>query len=273
MINKPASLLSTPPQRCLTQWQREALVALVDTFMPALSEEAVAAVQGALSPSAACDMKLVPEFLRTAGSQSYVCESIETAIAQRLTQAERLELTLLLTALSTRLGSALVLCCSPHRAAFSQRPLAERDAALLWLSRSYLGVHRKAFLALKRLILALCLSAVDSANQNSFWPAIRYTPIGTTQPKPATNELSAGVEERTAAIRQQLLPLPDDGASIEYDIVIVGSGAGGGVAAAALASAGHSILVLEKGQYIEPAQVTTLEKDGFDQMYEKAGCV
>jgi choline dehydrogenase-like flavoprotein len=44
----------------------------------------------------------------------------------------------------------------------------------------------------------------------------------------------------------------------EYDVIIVGSGAGGGMATKVLSEAGHSVAVVEAGPYFDPADPTTM---------------
>lgn len=53
--------------------------------------------------------------------------------------------------------------------------------------------------------------------------------------------------------------------------MLKGSGAGGSVAAAVLAKAGYSVLVIEKGSYIQQHKITQLEADALDTMYERHG--
>eukprot|EP01052_Picozoa_sp_SAG31_P024408 SAG31_NODE_2075_length_6509_cov_2.710764_1_plen_577_part_00 len=301
--------MAVAPPQCLSAAQRTALAALVDTFMPSLSDDEIDAVlqqlkQGApdrAPDSMPLDRSMVREYLSTTGAQVYVLAAIEEAMATRLNWNERTELSLLLAALSTRAGTAAVLCWSPFGRAFaercavssctaaqaehraiacslftlpavcSHRPRAEREAGMLFLASSPLSLHNKAFLGLKRLILALCLSATaneSAALRNPFWHAIGYAPIAAVHPKPPANAAAAA---GSATIQKQLLRLEDSQTELTVDCVVVGSGAGGSVAASELAKAGYSVLVLEKGKYIAPPAVTTLEKDGFDQMYEKAG--
>ncbi|KAL1919477.1 uncharacterized protein VTP21DRAFT_2170 [Calcarisporiella thermophila] len=58
---------------------------------------------------------------------------------------------------------------------------------------------------------------------------------------------------------------------LECDVVVVGSGAGGGVVAAELAKAGKSVIVIEKGEYVHQSELSLVESDAFERMYEGGG--
>jgi hypothetical protein len=60
-------------------------------------------------------------------------------------------------------------------------------------------------------------------------------------------------------VPQRLLPRNID-TSVNYDVIIVGSGLGGGVLASALADAGANVLVLEAGSYLFPTHVGNLPR-------------
>jgi choline dehydrogenase-like flavoprotein len=74
---------------------------------------------------------------------------------------------------------------------------------------------------------------------------------------------------REAELREPLdlkVDRPDTD-ELETEVCIVGSGAGGAILAYELATAGHDVLILERGKYVEPRHFTDNEVDMIGQLY------
>jgi choline dehydrogenase-like flavoprotein len=56
-------------------------------------------------------------------------------------------------------------------------------------------------------------------------------------------------------VNTQKVPITGNEMELEYDVVVVGSGAGGGVCAATLSQQGFKVLVLEKAEFVPPDEV------------------
>src|SRR4051812_2071417 len=65
--------------------------------------------------------------------------------------------------------------------------------------------------------------------------------------------------------------VPDDGQTLEADVVVVGSGSGGSVIAATLAQAGRKVIVLEAGGYLNESDFLGLELPAYQEMYWRGG--
>jgi choline dehydrogenase-like flavoprotein len=65
--------------------------------------------------------------------------------------------------------------------------------------------------------------------------------------------------------------VPDDGQTLEADVVVVGSGAGGSVIAATLAQAGRKVIVLEAGGYHNESDFLGLELPAYQEMFWRGG--
>jgi choline dehydrogenase-like flavoprotein len=57
----------------------------------------------------------------------------------------------------------------------------------------------------------------------------------------------------------------------ECDVLIIGSGAGGATTAATLAEAGHDVLIVEEGPWVEQGEVVPFSLDQMDRQYRSGG--
>lgn len=127
---------------------------------------------------------------------------------------------------------------------------------------------------------------VDENGENPAWKAIGYEvstdneePDKVSNMRPLQKGIIETMNESDLTLQKSLaekglkatLDSESNTLRVECDAVIIGSGCGGGVAAAALASAGHKVVVLEKGNYFTPKDYSSLEGPSMDQMYETGG--
>ncbi|GBF98468.1 long-chain-alcohol oxidase-like [Raphidocelis subcapitata] len=191
--------------------------------------------------------------------------------------------------------------------AYPDLPLKQRQAALLAWRHHWIKGLRAAYKAIKSVIVAVVFSSLDAAGANPFFGAVNYPGGAPKMPEPAPSPealqaeevLASAVVDARAALaaagpaglgryleRRGLRPAqPSDAARAEAaragreggalaavlsaDAVVVGSGAGGGVAAAQLAAAGLRVVVIEKGSWKRMADLTLLESESTQEMFER----
>jgi choline dehydrogenase-like flavoprotein len=140
---------------------------------------------------------------------------------------------------------------------FAELSQASREQVLMNIS---LASREGAFgiAGLIATILYFAYGVPDASGRNPSWVTFGYPgPIAAPpqEPKPITT-----LE-------------PQDGETLEADVVIVGSGAGGGVVAGKLAAAGLDVVVLEMGGYYNESDYNQLELWAFQQLYWRGGPV
>jgi long-chain-alcohol oxidase len=258
------------PAPKLSPRQLSALKGIIDALMPSLAPPDDGTV----------DDQEANESLRRfwehdLSSNPYYLAMIETTILRRLPPMESFQLGILLYLLSTVIGSALVLgSIQPiwTLQAFGDFSTDERFAALRNLQHSRFQEKRKIFNGLKRLICALAYSFVQQDNEkqtNPYWASIGYDgPCHwKLSPQEDARRIRQGGLEDFRQRKDAMIAVTQD-MDLEVDVVIVGSGSGGGVAADVLVSAGYSVIVVEKGPYVAPKDLTHLEADALSTMYE-----
>src|SRR5919205_1196002 len=111
--------------------------------------------------------------------------------------------------------------------------------------------------ALTGMTLFLHYGAPDpSTGQNPNWKVFGYPGPATPAPR----------------VEKPLVPVvPDDGAVLEADVCVVGSGAGGGTIAGVLAERGAKVVVLAASGYFNESDFTQLELQAYQEMYWRGG--
>lgn len=125
----------------------------------------------------------------------------------------------------------------------------------------------------------------DENSDNPAWEAIGYRPntdgnqCEVSRERPLQKGMVETMQETELTLVQSLeqkgLKVVEDPEekfyTIKCDVVVVGSGSGGGVAAAVLASSGHKVVVLEKGNYFTAADYSSLEGPSMSELFESGG--
>ncbi|HLO02331.1 MAG TPA: GMC family oxidoreductase [Symbiobacteriaceae bacterium] len=134
---------------------------------------------------------------------------------------------------------------------FSRLSVSEREERLRRWATSPIPTLRQAFQGLKRLAAFLYWAAPEQP-MRSTWG---YRQAERTQ-------------GATSTLRAQAVSDASDG---PYDAIVIGSGAGGGLIAGALAQRGMHVLILEKGGWVDQAELGGEELDGMNRLYLDRG--
>ncbi|KAL1363186.1 hypothetical protein HN51_011387 [Arachis hypogaea] len=229
----------------------------------------------------------------SASQHPYPHEVAEILVKRGLIEAVIL-IRVILWVLATRLGT-LLLCGSlsfggkwPFINNFSNMGLEKREKVVQkWLKHRFLTPIRLAFAYIKVLCVYCFFSSVDEKGDNPAWKAIGYEVAADEKQKNVSNNkrpLQKGIietmqEQSDSTLQQSLakkglnvtMDTKTNTLKLKCDAVVVGSGCGGGVAASVLSSAGHKVVVLEKGNYFASQDYSSLEGPSMDQLYETGG--
>ena len=133
---------------------------------------------------------------------------------------------------------------------------AQRETLLQRWAVSPVPQLRKGYLSLKKLTSIFFYGYAEPDAPNPNWPALGY-PGPIAEPPNYTRPI------------EPVVPAGD--LTLSCETVVVGSGAGGGVIAGELAEAGHDVIVVEKGPYVDRDAFDGLELAAMDRMYEQRG--
>ncbi|XP_076945298.1 long-chain-alcohol oxidase FAO2-like [Bidens hawaiensis] len=261
--------------------QIQSLASICETFIPPI-------------PPPPNTNQPVRAFYATSGSQPSVPHEVAEKIVKRYPADATFLLKVILILLSTRLGTLLLcgfVCLDtkwPFIHRFSDLDLNKREKILYKWSSTYNSIIpiRVVFFMLKLMSFYIFFTLTDENSQNPSWEAIGYDapkrPNNASVKPREQRPLDKGVVETEKesdttfmeSVKSKGLEVKDseDGFyDVKCDVVIVGSGCGGGVAAAVLASAGHKVVVVEKGHYFVPEDYSLLEGPSMDELYENGG--
>ncbi|KAJ0967557.1 hypothetical protein J5N97_024474 [Dioscorea zingiberensis] len=269
----------------------QSLSAVCDAFIPSLPVMAAHISSGKEEPLS----KNIQAFYLASGSQDPIPDMVAEMLAKRALPEGLVLIKLVLWLLSTRLGT-LALCGTlslyrgfPFVNKFSDMPVEKREEVLKgWTKGKYFIPLRMVFLMIKIICFYVFFSMTNEHSENPSWKAIGYRLPTSEKPsktqverveRPLEKGIIESINQTDSSLYESLtqkgIKVTENSSQnlykIECDVVIVGSGCGGGVAAAVLASKGHKVVVIEKGNYFTSEDYTSLEGPSMDQLYESGG--
>ncbi|KAG0497861.1 hypothetical protein HPP92_002552 [Vanilla planifolia] len=283
-LRQSPSLWEEPPKHPihLSKQQMESLAAICDTFLPSID------------PPPGSDDPSIAVFYRTSATMANVHERIGGMLSGGLQHPQTATLRLALWLLSTWYGT-LLLCGRrslsrkfPFVRRFTDVELEKREEILFAWATSCFRLLKMLYFCVKCITMRLYFAQINEKMENPSWKAIGYSgpnrsPVDQSQPIHeeerkdhlfhALLHMNASPELISGKLRRVGFPSPTTPTTLHCDAVVVGSGSGGSVVAAILSSAGHKVLLLEKGYYHSRSELSHLEGPSTAAMYEDGGFV
>jgi long-chain-alcohol oxidase len=209
-------------------------------------------------------------------------DALAKTIRCKLSLFDRFSTLMLLNVLDTTIGTCLIFNMFHHQRRFADYTLQDRSQILLpSLQYSKNVVLRKVFQSLRKLLcgMAFTYHCQNMEYINPFWKAMGYpgSPASWLSPKSDDLLLKKAMAQQMPIIealkrsKRQVTQCTQHLLELECDVVIIGSGSGGSVAAQVLSAAGYDVIVLEKGSYQSPSDISLNEIHAMDQQYEHSG--
>ncbi|KAJ3072043.1 hypothetical protein HK102_006329, partial [Quaeritorhiza haematococci] len=167
-----------------------------------------------------------------------------------------------------------------RRAPFYELNRQERERALLNWKYARLGAFNGVFCVLRSAVMLAVYGEPTEWRQegnerapgNPTWRLLGYPGPDPLRPKVIENVFHPQFLDIPAlAAEKGVVAKSSKPLVLEYDVVIVGSGAGGGVVASELAKSGHKVIVLEKSLYTPPTHYSLLENESLSTLFEGGG--
>ncbi|OAD06970.1 hypothetical protein MUCCIDRAFT_138449 [Mucor lusitanicus CBS 277.49] len=171
---------------------------------------------------------------------------------------KRADLLRVLDILATRPGSFLL---TGHWTPLPQLTRQQREDIMLKWKNSSLPSLRNLF----KILSNLCLYNAYSRTHSPLIDSIGHNAANGDAFFENHPDYSPVEHERIPMMQTEEATRGDP---LEFDVVVVGSGAGGGVAACELAKAGYSVLVIEKGKYYHQSEMVHEEETCYTNMYD-----
>ncbi|KAI8975154.1 hypothetical protein BDF20DRAFT_589080 [Mycotypha africana] len=241
------------PELAFTTGQLEALQAILDTFIAPLPQhEEDALVQKFRHTHTEEEVRA---FCRLSSSSLQTLDSVKAFIHRTVIPEKRQDFIWILSLLSSKAGTFAL---TGHFQTFKDLSIEDREKVFLSWKDSFLSPLRLLY----KTFHSLACHPAYATHAKVLGDAMHYN----RYIDKARKQVYTDLPERFPMLQPEDLK-----ENMEYDVIIVGSGAGGGVVASQLAQAGKSVLVIEKGSYYHESEFIPEESAAFQNLYENGG--
>ncbi|KAF2660095.1 long-chain fatty alcohol dehydrogenase [Lophiostoma macrostomum CBS 122681] len=268
---KATPLPPLPPDDVLNPAQWKTFLAIVDAIIPAIRphstadahleiavsdndySKSISTLQG-ISAEADSDVLVANYLAESASSNPALRESFYRMLALYMRPSMRKDLTFVLNLLGTRAGSLLL---TGFITPIADQSVHVRETILKGWKIARLPLLRQLYATFTALSKRLWILTTPTLLRILGVPRV---PVGM---KPGNGFEFEFIQ----------FPPGDEIATIETDVVVVGSGCGGGVCAKNLAESGHRVIVVEKSYHWTPEHLPMREADGLNHLFINGGVI